>query len=91
MIGQCDCCGRDGELTKLIAFGIDTAACDACRGEEPERVGELTAAKNPSIGRAAASVVSMIDEYKNLGLGQGGKDELARLVERRLCRFWPRS
>ena len=31
--GQCDCCGKEAELTKLIAFGIDTAACAECRGE----------------------------------------------------------
>lgn len=34
--GECDCCGkavnRDA-LTTVIAYGIETSACDACRGE----------------------------------------------------------
>src|SRR5262245_48982375 len=31
--GQCDCCGKDGILSKTVAYGIDTKACDICRGE----------------------------------------------------------
>lgn len=32
LIGQCDCCGaEDVPLTRLVAFGIDTAACEKCR------------------------------------------------------------
>lgn len=32
-IGECDCCGKQGPLIKTTAFGIDTSACDTCRGE----------------------------------------------------------
>jgi F420-0:gamma-glutamyl ligase len=32
-VGECDCCGKTGPLTKTIVLGIDTSACDVCRGE----------------------------------------------------------
>ena len=50
---------------------------------------ELITAKRPSAERAAASVAEMFDEFKNLGLNDEGKAQLAKLVERRLRRFWP--
>lgn len=35
--GQCDVCGTDNRrLTKLVAYGIDTAACATCRGYPEE-------------------------------------------------------
>lgn len=36
---ECDCCGRmvTGEqIANVIAYGIETAACDRCRGVEEE-------------------------------------------------------
>ena len=29
---SCDCCGRNAELGMVIAYGIETWACDRCRG-----------------------------------------------------------
>ena len=28
----CDCCGKRAELTFSVSFGIDTWACESCRG-----------------------------------------------------------
>ena len=28
----CDCCGKRAELTFSVSFGIDTWACEECRG-----------------------------------------------------------
>ncbi len=36
--GECDVCQKDwpvGNLSDLVAYGIDTTACDACRGVKP--------------------------------------------------------
>ena len=33
---QCDCCGKmvgRDQICRLIAYGIETYACDECRGE----------------------------------------------------------
>lgn len=30
----CDCCGKIREVTKCIAYGIETFACDECRQQE---------------------------------------------------------
>jgi hypothetical protein len=32
--GECDVCGRRAPLTKCWPMGIETHACDECRGEE---------------------------------------------------------
>lgn len=29
---ECDCCGKRGAVSKCFAFGIETYACDDCRG-----------------------------------------------------------
>jgi hypothetical protein len=29
---QCDCCGRLADLSRCWAYGIETFACEACRG-----------------------------------------------------------
>jgi hypothetical protein len=31
---ECDCCGEMKLLSRCLAYGIETFACDACRGEE---------------------------------------------------------
>ena len=36
MLGECDCCGRKRELTRCWPFGIETFACDECRGIPPD-------------------------------------------------------
>lgn len=51
--------------------------------------GTLTKAKEPRIAKAAASVAAMVDEWKNIGLNDKGREVLARLIARRLRRFWP--
>lgn len=43
-----------------------------------------------NIERAAASIAQMVDEWKNIGLNEAGKADLAKLVHRRLSRFFPR-
>lgn len=50
---------------------------------------ELTKAKQPSIEKAAASIADLVDELGQLGRSAEGKAELARVIERRLRRFWP--
>jgi hypothetical protein len=30
--GECDCCGRVRPLTRCWPFGMETFACDECRG-----------------------------------------------------------
>jgi hypothetical protein len=32
---ECDCCGKMGALSRCLAFGIETFACDECRSGEP--------------------------------------------------------
>jgi len=34
--GECDCCGKRGRLNYVFAHGMDTWACAACRGSEPD-------------------------------------------------------
>ena len=36
MTGQCDCCGRQRELSRVWAFGIETFACEECRGNDDD-------------------------------------------------------
>lgn len=31
-VGECDCCGKMRPLSKCWAYGIETWACDECRG-----------------------------------------------------------
>jgi hypothetical protein len=31
-VNQCDCCGQATELTRCEAYGIETFACEKCRG-----------------------------------------------------------
>ena len=41
---QCDCCGRHPDrLHHLVAYGTDTAACDACSGYDAEAYDEPAA------------------------------------------------
>jgi hypothetical protein len=30
-LGECDCCARQRPLSRVIAFGIETFACEGCR------------------------------------------------------------
>lgn len=32
--GECDACGKQGHLAKVIAFGIETYACSRCRNRD---------------------------------------------------------
>jgi hypothetical protein len=32
--GECDCCQTQAWLTRIQAYGMDTDACDTCRGVE---------------------------------------------------------
>lgn len=34
--GDCDCCGKNRPLSRCWASGIETFACDECRGFEEE-------------------------------------------------------
>jgi hypothetical protein len=36
-LNQCDCCGKLRVLSRCWAFGIETYACDECRGAEVAR------------------------------------------------------
>ena len=33
-VGQCDCCGKMRPLSQCWAFGIETWACEECRGDD---------------------------------------------------------
>lgn len=33
---ECDVCQRLGQLRRVMAYGIETYACDECLGREPE-------------------------------------------------------
>lgn len=48
-----------------------------------------TRAKEPTIDKAAASIAAMVDEYTQRGWNEQGKADFAKLVKRRLSRFWP--
>lgn len=38
---ECDCCGKMRVCSTFVChIGIDTTACDECRGIEPEAYGE---------------------------------------------------
>lgn len=34
--GECDCCGKQGELARVWAYGIETFACARCRGDDED-------------------------------------------------------
>lgn len=42
------------------------------------------------IAKAAASIAQMVDEYESIGLNSTERAELAKMVEKRLQRFWPK-
>lgn len=50
----------------------------------------ITKAKAPTIDKAAASIAAMVDEYTQRGWSDEGKADFAKVVKRRLSRFWPR-
>lgn len=33
--GDCDCCGKTRDLTRVVYQGMDTDACNECRGMDP--------------------------------------------------------
>jgi hypothetical protein len=35
-MGECDCCGGQRPLTRCWAYGIETYACEECRGGDPD-------------------------------------------------------
>lgn len=36
VIGECDVCGREAELRRVIAYGIETMACGDCLGDDSD-------------------------------------------------------
>lgn len=45
---QCDCCGRrTARLHHLVAYGLDTSACDDCAGYDAAAYGESTERQCP--------------------------------------------
>ena len=38
-IGSCDCCGKDGAISKVTAYGIETYVCHRCQGMSDEDAG----------------------------------------------------
>lgn len=49
----------------------------------------ITKAKEPTIEKAAESIAKMVDEYTDRGWNDEGRAQFAKLVKRRLSRFWP--
>lgn len=49
----------------------------------------VTRAKKPTIDKAAESIAKMVDEYTQRGWNEEGLASFAKLVKRRLSRFWP--
>lgn len=38
LLGTCDCCGKeDAEISRVIAYGIETFACEECLGITPKK------------------------------------------------------
>lgn len=80
-IGECDCCGRQGPLTKTIAYGIDTSACDTCRGECDEDT------RRAAIERFAKELPVLIDARNRArtlyvrAMLTDGIDDLRRKIE----------
>lgn len=37
---DCDCCGKHRRCSRVWAMGIETFACDECRGIDPADYGE---------------------------------------------------
>jgi hypothetical protein len=31
-LADCDCCGKEAPLSRCFSYGLETFACDACRG-----------------------------------------------------------
>jgi hypothetical protein len=88
---------RRGDDDRLRAFGSsvgqEPARGDSCILQEPERGAiamKLTKAKEPTIDKAAASIAAMVDEYAQRGWNDQGRADFAKVVKRRLSRFWPR-
>lgn len=48
-----------------------------------------TRAKEPTLDKAAASIARMVDEYTKRGWSDEGRADFAKVVKRRLSRFWP--
>jgi hypothetical protein len=38
-VALCDCCDKRPGTARIFAFGIETWACDECRGVEPSPIG----------------------------------------------------
>jgi hypothetical protein len=51
----------------------------------------ITKAKEPTIDKAAESIAKMVDEYTDRGWNDAGRARFARVVKRRLSRFWPQD
>lgn len=52
-------------------------------------MGKLTKAKEPTLDKAAASIAAMVDEFTQRGWNDEGRADFAKLIKRRLSRFWP--
>jgi hypothetical protein len=35
-VGSCDCCGKDGAISRVTAYGIETYVCHRCQGMSDE-------------------------------------------------------
>jgi len=79
----------DGAATiaDKIMTEIDTLRAD--RDRLAERCRELEAAQNDRIAKAAASIATLVDEYTQRGWNAEGRADFARVIKRRLSRFWP--
>lgn len=49
----------------------------------------ITRAKEPNIDKAAASIAKLVDEFTGRCWNDEGRADFARIIKRRLSRFWP--
>lgn len=68
--------------------------CTDTTCKAPGRHAHVVGYKPPEpkpIERASVSIAQMVDEWHNIGLDDQEKAQLAKLIERRLSRFWPKA
>ena len=86
--GKFDIYGPSPMMQKRLADAIREIKSNP--GEMKPRLQPITRAADPTMDKAAASIAVMVDEYTQRGWNDEGRADFAKMVKRRLSRFWPR-
>jgi hypothetical protein len=66
--GECDCCGKDRELRRVIAYGIETMVCGDCLGGDDDirRNEPMTTTQAPTIRVWTPDEIRAVVEYNRM-------------------------